>query len=153
VGTVGAGKTTLFNALQGNYSLARKTQAVEFNEEGDIDTPGEYFNHPRWYHALITTLQDVDTLIYVHAANDTESRLPAGLLDIGANKRHIAAISKTDVPDADVAAVRQLLYEMGFQEPIFELNGHDPQSVKHLVNYLSELSQKEEGAGEETYHS
>ena len=103
VGTVGAGKTTLFNALQGNYSLARKTQAVEFNEKGDIDTPGEYFSHPRWYHALITTLQDVDTLIYVHAANDTESRLPAGLLDIGANKRHIAAISKTDMPDADVA--------------------------------------------------
>ncbi len=142
VGTVGAGKTTLFNALQGNYSLARKTQAVEFNEKGDIDTPGEYFSHPRWYHALITTLQDVDTLIYVHAANDTESRLPAGLLDIGANKRHIAAISKTDMPDADVAAV-----------PIFELNAHDPQSVEHLVNYLSELSQKEEGAGEETYHS
>ncbi len=42
-----AGKTTLFNALQGNYSLARKTQAVEFNENGDIDTPGEYFSHPR----------------------------------------------------------------------------------------------------------
>lgn len=74
VGAVGAGKTTLFNALQGNYSLARKTQALEFNDRGDIDTPGEYFSHPRWYHALITTLQDVDTLIYVHAANDTESR-------------------------------------------------------------------------------
>ena len=28
VGSVGAGKTTLFNALQGNYTLARKTQAV-----------------------------------------------------------------------------------------------------------------------------
>ncbi|MDS0511740.1 50S ribosome-binding GTPase, partial [Klebsiella pneumoniae] len=83
VGAVGAGKTTLFNALQGNYSLARKTQALEFNDRGDIDTPGEYFSHPRWYHALITTLQDVDTLIYVHAANDTESRLPPGLLDIG----------------------------------------------------------------------
>lgn len=63
VGAVGAGKTTLFNALRGNYSLARKTQAVEFNDHGDIDTPGEYFSHPRWYHALITTLQDVDTLI------------------------------------------------------------------------------------------
>ncbi|EFV2549544.1 ethanolamine utilization protein EutP, partial [Escherichia coli] len=50
VGTVGAGKTTLFNALQGNYTLARKTQAVEFNDKGDIDTPGEYFSHPRWYH-------------------------------------------------------------------------------------------------------
>ena len=86
-------------------------------------------------------------------SNDTESRLPAGLLDIGANKRHIAAISKTDMPDANVAAVRQLLYEMGFQEPIFALNAHDPQSVEQLVNYLSELSQKEEGAGEETNHS
>lgn len=38
VGAVGAGKTTLFNALRGNYSLARKTQAVEFNDHGDIDT-------------------------------------------------------------------------------------------------------------------
>lgn len=94
VGAVGAGKTTLFNALRGNYSLARKTQAVEFNDHGDIDTPGEYFSHPRWYHALITTLQDVDTLIYVHAANDKESRLPAGLLDVGTRKRHIAVISK-----------------------------------------------------------
>ncbi|CCI76140.1 unnamed protein product [Klebsiella pneumoniae subsp. rhinoscleromatis SB3432] len=106
VGAVGAGKTTLFNALQGNYSLARKTQALEFNDRGDIDTPGEYFSHPRWYHALITTLQDVDTLIYVHAANDTESRLPPGLLDIGSRKHLIVAISKTDLPDANVAAVR-----------------------------------------------
>lgn len=115
VGAVGAGKTTLFNALRGNYSLARKTQAVEFNDHGDIDTPGEYFSHPRWYHALITTLQDVDTLIYVHAANDKESRLPAGLLDVGTRKRHIAVISKTDMPDADVAATRQLLCETGFR--------------------------------------
>ncbi|SSK67956.1 ethanolamine utilization protein EutP [Klebsiella pneumoniae] len=75
VGAVGTGKTTLFNALQGNYSLARKTQALEFNDRGDIDTPGEYFSHSRWYHALITTLQDVDTLIYVHAAGNDSNLL------------------------------------------------------------------------------
>jgi ethanolamine utilization protein EutP (predicted NTPase) len=40
VGTVGAGKTTLFNALQGNYSLARKTQAVEFNEKAILTPRG-----------------------------------------------------------------------------------------------------------------
>lgn len=153
VGIPGAGKTTLFNALQGNYSLARKTQAVEFNDRGDIDTPGEYFSHPRWYHALITTLQDVDTLIYVHAANEKESRLPAGLLDIGASKRHIAVISKADMPDADVPATRALLRDMGFQEPIFALNSQDPNSVQRLVDYLTGLSQKEERAGEKTHHS
>lgn len=152
VGTVGAGKTTLFNALQGNYTLARKTQAVEFNDNGDIDTPGEYFSHPRWYHALITTLQDVDMLIYVHGANDPESRLPAGLLDIGVSKRQIAVISKTDMPDADVAATRKLLLETGFEEPIFELNSHDPQSVQQLVDYLASLIKQEE-AGEKTHHS
>lgn len=96
VGTVGAGKTTLFNALQGNYTLARKTQAVEFNDNGDIDTPGEYFSHPRWYHALITTLQDVDMLIYVHGANDPESRLPAGLLVLAsANGKSPSSVKRT----------------------------------------------------------
>ena len=135
VGTVGAGKTTLFNALQGNYTLARKTQAVEFNDNGDIDTPGEYFSHPRWYHA-----------------NDPESRLPTGLLDIGVSKRQIAVISKTDMPDADVAATRKLLLETGFEEPIFELNSHDPQSVQQLVDYLASLTKQEE-AGEKTHHS
>lgn len=153
VGAVGAGKTTLFNALQGNYSLARKTQAVEFNENGNIDTPGEYFSHPRLYHALITTLQDVDMLIYVHAANDAESRLPAGLFDIGSYKRHIAVISKTDVLDANVTATRQLLSGIGFSEPIFELNSHDPQSVQQLVDYLAALTEQEEEAGEKTHHS
>ncbi|HGB9689914.1 TPA: EutP/PduV family microcompartment system protein, partial [Escherichia coli] len=100
----------------------------------------------------ITTLQDVDMLIYVHGANDPESRLPAGLLDIGVSKRQIAVISKTDMPDADVAATRKLLLETGFEEPIFELNSHDPQSVQQLVDYLASLTKQEE-AGEKTHHS
>ena len=79
-------------------------------------------------------------LIYVHGANDPESRLPAGLLDIGVSKRQIAVISKTDMPDADVAATRKLLLETGFEEPIFELNSHDPQSVQQLVDYLASLT-------------
>lgn len=86
-------------------------------------------------------------LIHVHGANDPESRLPAGLLDIGVSKRQIAVISKTDMPDADVAATRKLLLETGFEEPIFELNSHDPQSVQQLVDYLASLTKQEE-AGE-----
>ncbi|MDP1098123.1 ethanolamine utilization protein EutP, partial [Klebsiella quasipneumoniae] len=71
---------------------------------------------------------------------------------IGSRKHLIVAISKTDLPDANVAAVRQLLDGMGFQAPVFALNGCDPQSVASLENYLSELSQKEEGPGEETHY-
>lgn len=120
VGTVGAGKTTLFNALQGDYTLARKTQAVEFNDKGDIDTPGEYFSHPRWYHALITTLQDVDMLIYVHGANDPESRLPAGLLDIGvANGKSPSSVKPGHARMLTSPATRKLLLETGFRRADF----------------------------------
>ncbi|HCP8232333.1 TPA: hypothetical protein OF428_003445 [Escherichia coli] len=108
-----------------------------------------YTKSVSWQHH---PLQDVDMLIYVHGANDPESRLPAGLLDIGVSKRQIAVISKTDMPDADVAATRKLLLETGFEEPIFELNSHDPQSVQQLVDYLASLTKQEE-AGEKTHHS
>ena len=151
IGPSAAGKTTLIQRLIDEEIKYDKTQAVEYIGNF-IDTPGEYFSHPRWYHALITTLQDVDMLIYVHGANDPESRLPAGLLDIGVSKRQIAVISKTDMPDADVAATRKLLLETGFEEPIFELNSHDPQSVQQLVDYLASLTKQEE-AGEKTHHS
>ena len=151
IGSSTCGKTTLCQRLNGLEIKYHKTQTIGVINN-TIDTPGEYFNHPRWYHALITTLQDVDMLIYVHGANDPESRLPAGLLDIGVSKRQIAVISKTDMPDADVAATRKLLLETGFEEPIFELNSHDPQSVQQLVDYLASLTKQEE-AGEKTHHS
>ena len=111
------------------------------------DTPGEYFSHPRWYHALVPRLLDVDMLICVHGANDPKVGCLLGLLDIGVSKRQIAVISKTDMPDTDVAATRKLLLETGFEEPIFELNSHDPQSVQQLVDYLASLTKQEE-AGE-----
>ncbi|MGK0738028.1 EutP/PduV family microcompartment system protein [Yokenella regensburgei] len=149
VGMVGAGKTTLFNALQGNYSTAIKTQAVEFNDAGDIDTPGEYFSHPRWFQALITSLQDVDLIIYIHAANEKENRLPSGLLNIGGNKRHIAVISKIDAPDANVDETRELLLSIGFQEPIFALNCRSRESIQPLMDYLAT---EQEDADENVSH-
>lgn len=76
----------LFNVLQGNYIFVRKIQVVEFNDKGDIDMLGEYFNYFCWYYVLIIMLQDVDMLIYVYGVNDLESWLSVGLLDIGVSK-------------------------------------------------------------------
>lgn len=137
VGDVGAGKTTLFNALQGDFELARKTQAIEFNDEGSIDTPGEYFSHPRLYHALINTLSDCDVLVYVHAANNPECRIPTGLLDIYPRLRRFAVISKADVPDADISAVRELLSGRGFEEPMLAINSLNPDDVLKVKQFLA----------------
>ena len=73
IGDVGAGKTTLINALFGRCEEARKTQAIEYEGCG-MDTPGEYFSHPRLYSALLSSAPDVETLVYVHPADGEQCR-------------------------------------------------------------------------------
>lgn len=138
VGSVGAGKTSLFNALNNDYSLAVKTQAVAFDEQGGVDTPGEFFNHPRLYRALISTTTEAETIIYVHPADDPVCRLPNGLLDIYQNKRVITVITKIDLPNVDVPAIKQMLLANGLKEPIFEVCTQDPDSVQALATFLKQ---------------
>lgn len=144
VGSVGAGKTSLFNALNNDYGLAVKTQAVAFDTQGGVDTPGEFFNHPRLYRALISTTTEAEAIIYVHPANDPECKLPSGLLDIYRNKCVITVITKIDLPDVNVPAVKQMLMEHGLKEPIFEICTQDPDSVQILADFLKqdELSKR-----------
>lgn len=137
VGEVGAGKTTLFNALQGDFELARKTQAIEFNEQGSVDTPGEYFTHPRLWRALINTLADCDVLVYVHGANNPQCRIPAGLLDIYPHMRRLAVISKATAVDADVPAIRELLASRGFEDPILAINSLNPDDILTVKQFLA----------------
>ena len=75
--------------------------------------------------------------------------LPGCWILASANGKSPSSVKRTD---ADVAATRKLLLETGFEEPIFELNSHDPQSVQQLVDYLASLTKQEE-AGEKTHHS
>lgn len=135
MGAVGAGKTSLSNALRGVDEPARKTQAVEFAADGSIDTPGEFFSHPRLYHALITTTVDAEILVYVHAADDMECRLPSGLLDVYGERRLIGVITKIDLPDANLPAVRKLLQDNGIQE-IFEVSTVSKAGLEVLAEML-----------------
>lgn len=137
IGQIGAGKTTLLNALLGrSVQDALKTQAIEYDDSGAMDTPGEYFSHPRLYHALITSAGDVDRLVYVHPANDPICRLPPGILDIYANKIIDAVITKTDLPDANVAEVEEVLRSAGLKGAIFSVSWSDQQALHSLRTHL-----------------
>jgi ethanolamine utilization protein EutP len=136
IGEIGVGKTTLFNQLFGKDELARKTQVMEFEGSAGIDTPGEYFSHPRLYHTLITMAADVEKLVYVHPANGFECRLPYGLLDVYAGKSIDGIITKTDLPDADLARVAQLLREAGVRGQIFPVASNDAASIDAVRRYL-----------------
>ncbi|MDR0466956.1 MAG: ethanolamine utilization protein EutP [Deltaproteobacteria bacterium] len=136
IGPIGAGKSTLFKALFGREEEARKTQTIEF-EDGCIDTPGEYFSHPRLYHALLSTAGGVDTLVYVHPGNEPEHRMPPGLLRVYEGKRLVGAITKTDLPDSRPDRIEDMLRGAGFNGPIFRVSSRDRQSIERLKVYLT----------------
>lgn len=139
VGSVGVGKTSLFNALMGDYELARKTQAVDYNLMGGIDTPGEFFSHPHLYKAMISTTTEAEIIIYVHSAEDQICRLPRGILDIYNNKTIVTVITKVDLPNVDLPTVRKVLVECGLNEPFLEINTQDPKDVQMVADYLKNL--------------
>lgn len=135
VGPIEAGKSTLFKALFGHSGDVRKTQALEF-ETGSVDTPGEFFSHPRMYSALINTSPGVDILVYVHPCGVQECWLPPGLLSVYADKQVVGVITKTDLPDCNPYWTEDLLRSNGLTGPIFHVSCHDPESVAPLRNYL-----------------
>lgn len=136
IGPIEAGKSTLFRTLLGREEAVQKTQAVEFSEESAIDTPGEFFSHPRLYHALITTASDIDTLVYVHPCTERESRMPPGFLEIYNDRDIIAVITKTDVEGADPDAIEAMLRETGIKGKIFRVSSLDSKSIEPLRAYL-----------------
>ncbi|MDD2925727.1 EutP/PduV family microcompartment system protein [Rhodoferax sp.] len=141
IGDIGAGKTTLFNHLFGRDEEARKTQVMEFEGHSGIDTPGEYFSHPRLYHTLITMAADVQRLVYVHPADVFDCRLPYGLLDVYVGKAIDAIVTKMDLPDADLPRVAALLRDAGVSGQIFPVSIHDPASLVRVRHHLLGLDQ------------
>lgn len=148
VGPIGAGKSTLFKALLGREGDVLKTQAVEFEPGVGIDTPGEFFSHPRMYHALLQTVADVATIVYVHDCQDQECRIPPGLLDVYGGKQLIGVVTKTDLPGCDPIAAQQLLREHGIQGDIHTVSVSDPESINLLRQALCGTSSKDQDSKE-----
>jgi len=136
IGEIGAGKTTLFNHLFGRDEEARKTQVMEFEGSSGIDTPGEYFSHPRMYHALITMAADVERLVYVHPADVFDCRLPYGLLEVYAGQTIDAIVTRMDLPDADLVRVTALLREVGIAGQIFPVASNEPLAIERVRCHL-----------------
>lgn len=138
IGEIEAGKTTLLNALFARNEVVRKTQALEYEgfEGIGLDTPGEYFSHPRYYSALINSASDMTTLVYVHPADRESCRLPPGFLEVYAGKRVIGVITKTDLPEARADAVEAMMRRNGIAGPIFRTSTADPSSLQALRQLL-----------------
>ena len=139
IGAVGCGKTALLKALLHSDGEVLKTQAVVFHQHSVIDTPGEFISHRSHYGALLATIAEISTVVYLQQADNGQFSLPAGLMQVYPDKRIIGVISKIDLPDADIAARQILLRDNGIGEPYFATSTATGQGIDSLRRYLMGL--------------
>ncbi|WP_425060116.1 Propanediol utilization protein PduV [Sporomusa carbonis] len=136
VGPVGAGKTSLLNALQQNCRKADKTQSICFTD-GAIDTPGEYAQIPRFYSALMVTAAEAKVVLIVQDATDFRMALPPGFAAMF-SRPVVGVVTKLDAPGADREKAKLRLMQAGIKEPIFYVSAHTGTGLSELSEYLSE---------------
>ncbi|WP_297596698.1 EutP/PduV family microcompartment system protein [uncultured Cetobacterium sp.] len=133
IGRTGSGKTTLLQRLTNQKLEYKKTQMVSY-ENQIIDTPGEYVENKSYYRALNVISQDVDTVIFVQAANDDEMIFPPQFSTMFSGKKIYGLITKKDIfPNTE--KVKKYLEDAGV-EKIFETGIDDCESLNFLQESL-----------------
>lgn len=134
VGQTGSGKTTLCQRLHEQEFRYRKTQAVDFFQEA-IDTPGEYLENRRLYHALITSAAQAQVIGLVADPTAACLFLPpsfAGAFD----KPVIGIVTKISLAENDrVCQAERALREAG-AEPVFLVDTIEDVGIQKLLTWL-----------------
>jgi ethanolamine utilization protein EutP len=111
IGAIGAGKSTLTNALLGRKVAAVKTQSLTYYD-WIVDTPGEYTENPMFYKSIMATVLEVTHVLFIQDATNSKTIFPPGFAS-GIPKIPIGVVTKVDDAGADVErAIRQIKLAM-----------------------------------------
>ncbi len=138
-GRVGAGKTTLTQALRGEEIKYFKTQYVNYLDTV-IDTPGEYTERRETSGALALYAYEADVVGLVLSANEPYS-IFAPCLTSMVNREAVGIITGIDKPDANVERVARWLRLAGCKR-VFPLSAITGEGVKELADFLNDESGK-----------
>ncbi len=138
-GRVGAGKTTLTQALRGEEIKYFKTQYVNYLDT-IIDTPGEYTERRETSGALALYAYEADVVGLVLSANEPYS-IFAPCLTSMVNREAIGIITGIDKKDANVERVARWLKLAGCKK-IFPVSSITGEGVKELADFLNDDSGK-----------
>ena len=138
-GRVGAGKTTLTQALRGEEIKYFKTQYVNYLDTV-IDTPGEYTERRETSGALALYAYEADVVGLVLSANEPYS-IFAPCLTSMVNREAIGIITGIDKPDGNVERVERWLRLAGCKKifPVCSITG---EGLQELVEFLKDESGK-----------
>ena len=138
-GRVGAGKTTLTQALRGETIHYNKTQYVNYHEK-IIDTPGEYTERRETGGALALYAYEADVVGLVLSANEPYSIFSPCLTSM-VNREAIGIITGIDKPDANVERVTRWLKLAGCKK-IFPVSAITGEGIQNLMDFLNEGDKK-----------
>jgi ethanolamine utilization protein EutP len=138
IGSIGAGKSTLTNALLGRKVEAVKTQSLTYYD-WIVDTPGEYTENPFFYKNIMATALEVTHVLYLQDATRQRTIFPPGF-STGINKLPIGIVTKADSEQADVDGAINQLRKVIPKGPIVvssSVSGKGLQEIRELVNCQS----------------
>lgn len=144
IGSIGAGKSTLTNALLGREVKAVKTQALVYYD-WIVDTPGEYTENPLYYKNIMATSLEVTHVLFLQDATRNKTIFPPGF-STGMNKLPIGVVTKSDSEKADIDSAIQQLKRVIPNGPIVissSMTGKGIQEIKDLVNCHTMRDMKE----------
>ncbi|WP_312469446.1 EutP/PduV family microcompartment system protein [Neobacillus sp.] len=152
IGSIGAGKSTLTNALLEREAEAVKTQALTYYD-WIVDTPGEYTENPYFYKNIMATALEVTHVLYLQDATKKKTIFPPGF-STGINKLPIGVVTKSDSDIADISEAITQLKRVIPSGPIVissSVTEKGLQEIRDLVkcNTMQEMKKYTEGVSDE----
>lgn len=140
IGSIGAGKSTLTNALLGRAVPAVKTQSLIYYD-WIVDTPGEYTENPFFYKNIMATALEVTHVFYLLDGTNGKMIFPPGF-STAFTKLPIGVITKSDHPDANLERSINMIRSVISYGPIVITSATNGTGIEHLKK-LVEISDME----------
>jgi|SRR5579875_1295011 len=135
IGSVGAGKSTLTNALLGRKVEAVKTQSLNY-DDWIVDSPGEYVENPLFYKSIMATALEVTHVLFIQDATNQKVTFPPGFSS-GIPKMTIGVVTKADSEQADVDQAIAKLKKSMVQGPIVVTSSFKQQGMEEIKGFVS----------------
>ncbi|MED0678360.1 EutP/PduV family microcompartment system protein [Aneurinibacillus thermoaerophilus] len=141
IGAIGAGKSTLTNALLGRDVPAVKTQSLIYRD-WIVDTPGEYTENPLFYKNIMATALEVTHVLFIQDATNPKTIFPPGFAT-GIPKLAIGVVTKTDAPEADRERAARQLRRAIPDGPIVFVSAYKNEGLEEMKALISCHSREE----------